>query len=150
MGFTGAPLVVKDKVVIGSQGGEWPYRGPIFGVNAKTGDKVWEFFTVGGNEGTKSDRRDTWGGDSWKTGGGGGWMAGSYDPETDTVWWGTGNPAPLYDWAGDKWKTEGPRPGDNLYTSSIILLNPDTGELKNLSSRSCRTMPGTMTRLPAN
>jgi len=131
VGFTGAPLVVKDKVVIGSQGGEWPYRGPIFGVNAKTGDKVWEFFTVGGNEGTKSDRRDTWGGDSWKTGGGGGWMAGSYDPDTNTVWWGTGNPAPLYDWAGDKWKTEGPRPGDNLYTSSIILLNPDTGELKN-------------------
>jgi glucose dehydrogenase len=91
---------------------------------------VWQFFTVGGNEGTATDRRDTWGGDSWRTGGGGGWMAGSYDPETDTVWWGTGNPAPLYDWAGDKWMTEGPRPGINLYTSSIILLNPDTGDLK--------------------
>ena len=91
VGFTGAPLLVKDKVIIGSQGGEWPYRGPIFGVNAKTGAKVWEFFTVGGNEGTASDRRDTWGGDSWKTGGGGGWMAGSYDPETNSVWWATGN-----------------------------------------------------------
>ena len=130
VGFTGAPLLVKDKVIIGSQGGEWPYRGPIFGVDARSGSKVWQFFTVGGNEGTSTDKRDTWGGDSWKTGGGGGWMAGSYDPETDTVWWGTGNPAPLYDWAGDKWKTEGPRPGDNLYTSSIILLNPDTGDLK--------------------
>ena len=130
VGFTGAPLLVKNTVIIGSQGGEWPYRGPIFGVNAQTGKEVWKFFTVGGNEGTPTDRRDTWGGDSWKTGGGGGWMAGSYDPETDTVWWGTGNPAPLYDWAGDKWKTEGPRPGDNLYTSSIILLNPDTGALK--------------------
>src|SRR6266699_4783631 len=79
VGFTGAPLLVKDKVIIGSQGGEWPYRGPIFGVNAKTGEKVWEFFTVGGNDGTPSDRRDTWGNDSWKVGGGGGWMAGAYD-----------------------------------------------------------------------
>ena len=130
VGFTGAPLLVKDKVIIGSQGGEWPYRGPIFAVNAKTGEKVWQFFTVGGNEGTASDRRDTWGNDSWKTGGGGGWMAGSYDPDTNAVWWGTGNPAPLYDWAGDKWKTEGPRPGDNLYVTSVILLDADTGELK--------------------
>lgn len=130
VGFTGAPLVVKDKVIIGAQGGEWPYRGPIFGVDAKTGAKAWHFFVVGGNEGTASDARNTWGGDSWKVGGGGGWMPGSYDPETDTVWWGTGNPAPLYDWAGPQWKTEGPRPGINLYTSSVILLNPDTGELK--------------------
>lgn len=130
VGFTGAPLLVKDKVIIGAQGGEWPYRGPMFGVNARTGEKVWEFFTVAGNEGTKSDARNTWGGDSWRTGGGGGWMAGSYDPQSNTVWWGTGNPAPLYDWAGDKWRTEGPRPGTNLYTSSIIGLDPDTGELK--------------------
>jgi len=129
VGFTGAPLLVKDKVIIGSQGGEWPYRGPIFGVDAKTGKEVWSFFTVGGNE-DNGDARKTWGNDSWKTGGGGGWMAGAYDPETNTVWWGTGNPAPLYDWAGDKWKTEGPRPGDNLYTTSVILLDPDTGKLK--------------------
>ena len=130
VGFTGAPLLVKDKVIIGAQGGEWPDRGPIFGVNAKTGEQVWRFFTVGGNEDTPSDARNTWGGDSWKTGGGGGWMAGSYDPETNTVWWGTANPAPLYDWAGDKWMTEGPRPGNNLYTTSVILLDPDTGKLK--------------------
>lgn len=131
VGFTGAALVVKDIVIIGSQGGEWPYRGPIFGVNAKTGEKVWEFFTAGGNDGTETDVRDTWGGDSYKTGGGGGWMAGSYDPETNTVWWGTANPAPLYDWAGEKWMTEGPRPGTNLYTSSVIMLEPETGKLKN-------------------
>ena len=80
---------------------------------------MWQFFTVGGNDGTATDARNTWGNDSWKTGGGGGWMAGSYDPETNTVWWGTANPAPLYDWAGDKWMTEGPRPGINLYTSSV-------------------------------
>ena len=130
VGFTGAPLLVKDKIIIGAQGGEWPDRGPIFGVNAKTGAKVWEFKTAGGNDGTASDARNTWGGDSYKTGGGGGWMPGSYDPASDTVWWGTANPAPLYDWAGAKYMTEGPRPGINLYTSSVLQLNPDTGELK--------------------
>jgi PQQ-dependent dehydrogenase (methanol/ethanol family) len=127
VGFTGAPLVVKDKVIIGAQGGEWPYRGPIFGVDGKTGKKVWEFLTVAGTD----EAMKTWGGDSWKTGGGGGWMAGAYDPETNTAIWGTGNPGPLYDWAGSEWKTKGPRPGDNLYTSSVIGLDPDTGKLKN-------------------
>ena len=130
VGFTGAPLFVKDKVIIGSQGGEWPYRGPIFGVEARTGKEVWKFYTVGGNEGTPSDARNTWGNDSWKTGGGGGWMPGGYDPETNLVWWGTGNPAPLYDWSGKDWMTQGARPGTNLYTTSVIALNPDSGELK--------------------
>jgi alcohol dehydrogenase (cytochrome c) len=126
VGFTGAPLLVKDKVIIGSQGGEWTSRGPIFGVDANTGKKVWEFFTVAGTE----DALKTWGGDSWRTGGGGGWMAGAYDPESNTVWWGTANPSPLYDWAGADWKTKGPRPGDNLYTTSVLGLDPDTGKLK--------------------
>lgn len=126
VGFTGAPLAVKDVVVIGAQGGEWPYRGPIFGVDAETGAKKWEFVTVAGTEAAKK----TWGAESWRTGGGGGWMAGAYDPETDAVWWGTGNPAPLYDWSGSDWKTKGPRPGDNLYTSSVIALDPETGTLK--------------------
>jgi alcohol dehydrogenase (cytochrome c) len=126
VGFSGAPLVVKDKVIIGAQGGEWPYRGPIFGVDGKTGEKVWEFFTVAGTE----EAKQTWGNDSWKTGGGGGWMVGAYDPETDTVYWGTGNPSPLYDWAGPEWETKGPRPGTNLHTTSVIGLNPDTGTLK--------------------
>jgi len=126
VGFTGAPLFVKDKVIIGSQGGEWPGRGPIFGVDAASGRKVWEFLTVAGTE----DSKKTWGNDSWRTGGGGGWMAGGYDAETNTVWWGTGNPAPLYDWAGSDWKTTGPRPGDNLFTTSVIALDADTGRLK--------------------
>jgi PQQ-dependent dehydrogenase (methanol/ethanol family) len=130
VGFTGAPLFVKDKVILGAQGGEWPYRGPIFAVDAKTGKEVWKFYTVGGNEGSKSDARNTWGNDSWKTGGGGGWMAGGYDADTNTVWWGTGNPAPLYDWSGPDWMTSGARPGANLYTTSILGLDPDTGELK--------------------
>lgn len=131
VGFTGAPMLVKDKIIIGAQGGEWPYRGPIFGVDARSGKKVWEFLTVGGNDGTPADRRDTWGNDSWKVGGGGAWTGnGYYDPETNSYWLGTGNPAPLYDWAGADWKTKGPRPGDNLYTTSVILLDPDTGTLK--------------------
>ena len=126
VGFTGAPLLVKDKVIIGSQGGEWTSRGPIFGVDANTGEKKWEFLTVAGTD----EAMKTWGGDSWRTGGGGGWMPGAYDPETNTVWWGTANPSPLYDWAGAEWQEKGPRPGTNLYTSSVIGLDPDTGKLK--------------------
>ena len=57
-------------------------------------------------------------------------MAGGYDPKTNTVYWGTANPAPLYDWGGADWKTKGARPGDNLYTTSVIALDPDTGKLK--------------------
>jgi len=129
VGFTGAPLLVKDKVIIGAQGGEWPDRGPIFGVDAQTGKQLWRFYTAAG-EPDNGDARHTWLNDSWKTGGGGGWMAGGYDPETNTVWWGTANPAPLYDWSGPDWKTKGARPGENLYTTSVILLDPDTGKLK--------------------
>jgi PQQ-dependent dehydrogenase (methanol/ethanol family) len=126
VGFTGAPLVVKDTVIIGSQGGEWTSRGPIFGVDIKTGQKKWEFLTVAGTE----DAKATWGNESWRTGGGGGWMPGGYDPESNTVWWGTANPAPLYDWSGADWQKSGPRPGTNLYTTSVIALDPDTGKLK--------------------
>jgi PQQ-dependent dehydrogenase (methanol/ethanol family) len=129
VGFSGAPLLVKDKVIIGGQGGEWPVRGALFGVDAKSGKQLWRFDTVGGNEGN-GDARNTWGNDSWKTGGGGAWMPGGYDVETDTVYWGTANPNPLFDWAGPEWKTSGPRPGDNLYTSSVIGLDPDSGRLK--------------------
>src|SRR5258708_35388177 len=71
VGFTGAPLLVKDKVIIGSQGGEWPYRGPIFAVNAKTGEKVSQLFTAGGEEGPANDKREPRGEVSRKTGHGG-------------------------------------------------------------------------------
>ncbi|MBV8564304.1 MAG: PQQ-binding-like beta-propeller repeat protein [Methylobacteriaceae bacterium] len=126
VGFTGAPLYAKGTVVIGSQGGEWPGRGPIFGVDAATGKKKWEFLTVAGTE----DAKKTWGNDSWRTGGGGGWMPGSFDPETNTVYWGTANPAPLYDWAGSDWMNTGARPGINLYTTSVLGLDIDSGSLK--------------------
>ena len=106
VGFTGAPLVVKDKVIIGAQGGEWPGRGPIFGVNAKTGEKAWEFLTVAGTP----EAEKTWGNESWRVGGGGGWMPGTPSAETNSVWWGTANPAPLYDCSGADCKTDGARP----------------------------------------
>src|SRR2546428_440352 len=127
VGFTGAPLVVKDLILIGSQAGEWPTRGRIFAVDSKTGKERWKFWTVGGPEDPKAQA--TWGGDSWKTGGGGGWTTGSYDPDLNLVYWGTGNPSPLYDWAGGDWMTKGPRPGVNLYITSIVALDADTGKL---------------------
>ena len=126
VGFTGAPLYAKGVVVIGSQGGEWPGRGPIYGVDAETGKVKWTFLTVAPTE----EAKKTWGNDSWRTGGGGGWMPGTYDSDTNTLYWGTANPAPLYDWSGADWKTAGARPGDNLYTTSVIGLDLDTGNLK--------------------
>ncbi len=126
VGFTGAPLYAKGTVVIGSQGGEWPGRGPIYGVDAATGKVKWTFDTVAGTD----DAKQTWGNDSWRTGGGGGWMPGTYDQDTNTVYWGTANPAPLYDWAGSDWMNSGSRPGTNLYTTSVLGLDLDTGQLK--------------------
>jgi PQQ-dependent dehydrogenase (methanol/ethanol family) len=128
IGFTGAPLVVKDMVIIGSQAGEWSTRGRIFAVDAKTGKERWKFWTVAGPE--NPEGMATWGGDSWKVGGGGGWMTGSYDPELNLIYWGTGNPSPLYDWAADEWMTKGPRPGVNLYITSVLALDADTGKLR--------------------
>jgi len=114
--FTGAPLVVKDKVIVGQTAGEYPIQGKIFALNAQTGQKAWEFNTI-------KDDPKSWGGDSGKYGGGGGWMTGAYDPALNLVYWGTGNPAPDYDW-GEA------RPGYNLYTSSVLALDPDSGQLK--------------------
>jgi alcohol dehydrogenase (cytochrome c) len=126
VGFTGAPLYAKGTVVIGSQGGEWPGRGPLYGVDAASGKVKWTFNTVAPDEESKK----TWGNDSWRTGGGGGWMPGTYDTATNTVYWGTANPAPLYDWSNTDWKTTGARPGDNLYTTSVLALDLDSGKLK--------------------
>jgi alcohol dehydrogenase (cytochrome c) len=117
--FTVAPLVVKDKVIIGTAGGEYGIRGFLAAFDAKTGKEAWRFHTVAG-AGEKGG--ETWGAESWKVGGGSIWVTGSYDRELNLTYWGVGNPGP--DWNGDV------RPGDNLYTDSVVALDADTGELK--------------------
>ena len=117
--LTHAPLVVKDKVIVGTAGGEYGIRGFIAAFDVKTGKQVWRFNTV---PGPGEPGNETWGGDSWKTGGGSVWVTGSYDAATNLTYWGIGNPGP--DWNGDS------RPGDNLYTDSVVALDADTGKLK--------------------
>jgi len=117
--ITMSPLVVKDKVLVGSGGGEYGIRGFIAAFDTKTGKELWRVHTVPG-PGEKGN--DTWGGDSWKTGGGSVWVTPSYDPALNLTYWGTGNPGP--DWNPDQ------RPGDNLYTDSVMALDPDTGAMK--------------------
>ena len=116
---TVAPLVVKDKVVVGIAGGEYGIRGYIDAYDVKTGERKWRTYTTPG-EGEKGV--ETWEGDSWKYGGGPTWITGSYDPEQDVLFWAAGNAAP--DWNGDA------RKGDNLYTDSVLAMNPDTGAVK--------------------
>jgi alcohol dehydrogenase (cytochrome c) len=117
--LTHAPLVVTDKVIVGTAGGEFGIRGFIAAYDAKTGKEVWRFHNIPepGEPG-----HETWAGDSWKTGGGSVWVTGSYDPDLNLTYWGIGNPGP--DWNGDN------RKGDNLYTDSVVALDADTGKLK--------------------
>ena len=117
--ITGAPLVVKDKVIVGVTGGDSAHRGYLTAFDTATGRLAWRFYTI---PGPGEEGHETWEGESWKYGGGATWMTGSYDPELDLLYWGVGNPAA--DFYGDS------RTGDNLYTDSIIALDPDTGKLK--------------------
>jgi PQQ-dependent dehydrogenase (methanol/ethanol family) len=128
VGFTGGGAYVDGMLIIGQQAGEWPIRGRVFGVEAATGKLKWTFYTVAGPE--DPEAMATWGGDSWKYGGGGGWQPGGYDPEHGWVLWGTGNPNPLYDWGGEDWQSSGARPGRNLYTTSVVALDVRSGKLK--------------------
>jgi alcohol dehydrogenase (cytochrome c) len=117
---TPAPLVVKDKVIVGSSGGEFPTRGFIAAYKADTGEQVWRFHTIPEPGAPGSE---TWpSADAMANGGGAAWVTGSYDPESNLVFWGTGNPSP--DYYGDD------RKGDNLYTCAIVALDADTGELR--------------------
>ncbi len=117
--FTHAPLVIKDKVIAGTAGGEFGVRGFIAAWDVNTGKEVWRFNTV---PGPGEPGHETWSGDSWKHGGAPIWVTGSYDPDLNLTYWGTGNPGP--DWDGNG------RLGDNLYSCSVIALNPDTGKLQ--------------------
>ena len=117
--MTLAPLAIRGKVLVGVSGGETGIRGFVDAYDAKTGSRVWRFHTI---PGPGEPGNETWPGDSWKTGGGSTWVTGSYDPETNLVYWGIGNPGP--DWNPDS------RRGDNLYTCSLVALDGDTGKLK--------------------
>jgi alcohol dehydrogenase (cytochrome c) len=116
--ITAAPLAVKDKVFVGVAGGEFGIRGFLDAYDAKTGKRIWRFNTV---PGPGEVGHDTWSGDSWKTGSGATWLTGSYDPELNQLYWTTGNPSPA--------QNATPRSGDNLYTCSVLSLDPDTGKL---------------------
>jgi alcohol dehydrogenase (cytochrome c) len=113
--FTSPPVLADKVLTFGSIGGEIAASGKIYGVAADTGKKLWEFETI------KRDPK-SWPGESWKFGGGGAWLPGTYDPETDTVYYGTGNPGADF-YGAD-------RDGDNLYTDCVLALNPKTGKLK--------------------
>jgi alcohol dehydrogenase (cytochrome c) len=112
------PLVVNGKIIVGGSGGEFGVRGYVVAYDANDGKELWRTFTIPapGEPGS-----DTWKGDDWKTGGGSAWMTGTYDGDTNTVYWGVGNAAP---WPGEL------HPGDNLYTSSVLALDPDNGKIK--------------------
>ena len=116
---TSAPLVVGDLAVIGIAGGEYGIRGFFDAYDVKTGERRWRHYTVPaeGEPGV-----ETWAGDSWKSGGSPTWVSGSYDPDSDTLFWATGNPSP--DWNGDL------RKGDNLYSDSVLAVDPKTGKRK--------------------
>ncbi len=117
--MTMAPLIVKGKVLVGVSGGEFGVRGFIEAFDAETGKSVWKTYTIPapGEPGSETWQKP----DTWKTGGGAAWMTGNYDPDANIVYWGVGNGSP---WFGDQ------RPGDNLYTSSTLALDGDTGKIK--------------------
>ncbi len=117
--ITSAPMAVQDKIVIGVSGGETGIRGFLDAYDSKTGSRAWRFWTVP-EPGQKGS--ETWGGESSRTGAGATWIPGAYDPDLNLLYWGIGNPGP--DWNGDS------RPGDNLYTCSVVALNPTDGNLE--------------------
>ncbi len=117
--ITLAPLIVKDKVIVGVGGGEYGIRGFIAAYDAKTGKEAWRFYTI---PGPGEPGHDTWRGEDWKYGGASVWVTGSYDPALNLTYWGVGNPGP--DWNPSQ------RPGDNLYSDIVVALDADTGQLK--------------------
>jgi alcohol dehydrogenase (cytochrome c) len=118
--LSAAPLPIKDKIIVGASGGDRGVRDWIAGLDAATGRVLWRKFTIPapGEPGS-----ETWKGNNnaWQTGGGAMWVTGTYDPDTNQTFWGTGNPVPMFDPTY--------RPGDNLYTNSAISWNPETGNM---------------------
>ncbi len=116
--FTIMPLVVNNKVVFGTAGAEYGVRGWLAAIDADTGAPAWKTYTI---PGPGEPGNDTWGGDSWKYGGGSTWITGSYDKETNQLFWPVGNPGPDFD--------RHVRPGDNLFSNSAIVVNADSGKI---------------------
>jgi alcohol dehydrogenase (cytochrome c) len=118
---TVAPLVVKNLVIVGSSGGEFGVRGHLDAFDLDTGRQAWRTYTVPkpGEPGS-----DTWpkDGQAWARGGANCWVTGTYDPELNLLYWGTGNPCPDFD--------GGVREGDNLYTDSVVAVDPDNGQIR--------------------
>lgn len=126
--YTAAPLIVDGKVITGVAGGEFGVVGRVDARDTETGELIWSRPVIEGHVGTLNGKPSTmtgtlnesWPGDTWKLGGGATWLGGTYDPDTNLVYFGTGNPAP--------WNSH-MRPGDNKWTSSRLALNPDNGEI---------------------
>jgi PQQ-dependent dehydrogenase (methanol/ethanol family) len=119
-GSTISPLIVNDTVIAGVSGGDWGMRGFIVCYKADTGEMVWRHWTLPAKRGDPGI--ETWGKEPPLLAGGSTWLTGTYDKETDTLFWATGNPWPDRD--------DRNRPGDNLFTDCVLALNPHTGELK--------------------
>ena len=128
--FTLAPLVVKDRVIVGSAGGDRGIRGFVAALDAATGEEAWRFHTI---PGPGEPGHETWepcppnpetycDPEAWRHGGAAAWLTGSYDPELNLMYWGLGNPGPDFN--------REQRPGDNLYSDSVVALDADTGELR--------------------
>src|ERR1700688_1065751 len=118
--ITAAPLAVKDKIIVGASGGDSGVRDYVAALDAATGNLLWRKFTIPapGEPGSETWKGNT---NAWQTGGAAVWVTGTYDPATNQTFWGTGNPVPMFD----------PfyRPGDNLYTNSVISWDPETGRM---------------------
>ncbi|MES2158899.1 MAG: methanol/ethanol family PQQ-dependent dehydrogenase [Pseudomonadota bacterium] len=126
---TAAPLIVNNMVITGNSGGEFGVVGAVDARDVDTGELIWHRPVIEGNMGTLRGKDNgitgklnaTWQGDQWKTGGGATWLGGTYDPDTNLLFFGTGNPAP--------WNSH-LRPGDNLYSASTLAIDPATGVIK--------------------
>jgi alcohol dehydrogenase (cytochrome c) len=120
MFLTAAPLALKDEIIIGASGGDRGVRNWIAALDPKTGNMLWRTYSI---PGPGEPGHETWKdkNNAWETGGGAFYVTGSYDPQTNLTYWGSGNPVPGYDAQR--------RPGDNLYTSSAIAFNAANGKI---------------------
>ncbi len=118
--ITGAPLAVRDKIIIGASGGDAGARDWMAALDAATGKLLWRKYTIPapGEPGSETWKDKN---NAWRTGGGAVWVTGTYDPETDQMLWGVGNPVPMMD--------ARLRPGDNLFTNSVVSWDPDSGKM---------------------